>query len=69
MPKSKERCQEILKIADSNEMLKKMKNLQLFTSKYEMITVDDLERTATSADAVQPFMGLTSFKGRAVYED
>lgn len=33
MPKSKERCQEILKIADSNEMLKKMKNLQLFTSK------------------------------------
>lgn len=69
MPKSKERCQEILKIADSNEMLKKMKNLQLFTSKYEMITVDDLERTATSADTEQPFMGLTSFKGRAVYED
>lgn len=34
-----------------------------------MITVDDLERTATSADAEQPFMGLTSFKGRGVYED
>lgn len=62
MPKSKERCQGILKIADSNEMLKKMKNLQLFTSKYEMITVDDLERTATSADAEQPFMVLISFK-------